>query len=809
MLAVRRSVHRRPAPRVHVGIRSVAWDGDRLVLDGHAYLERVWLPVRWSALRRVVLRPAGGAAPDAAPGSDPQVCAWARPVRRLDITARAGGPPVCYDWSGLRARLDVRPLAAAAGSAALEWEAVVRLATPVAAAGARLGRPEPDGPLRPPHRLVGGAVVAPVWTDDGWLRIRVRRAGAVVTGVRFPPDAPDTVVMDGSWTTGPRRLGLQSDGGEPLPVSVEPGRGDAFTATVVLPGDGNWTLVESPRESVPTWTTAVTDGVLVRSAAGAPGRRLLATSGGHGELLVTRGPAVPLLIAATGDATDAVHGGSGRSRGGIALALDTADAPSSDRLLLRHDDGTAVAVDGGRGLDPRTLRGLHQGRWTVHAPGPDGLLVPVAVRRDALGDRPDDVPAAAPGDHRVEVRAGPDGSLVLVVDAGGDLRDRGPYRRRVNRFRYRFHRLRPLAEVVLVEAWRGRQFSGSPRALLEELRHRRPDLRVVAVVTDHAVEVPDEVERVVRFSREYMRLLARARWVVANDSMVPWYVKRRGSTYLQTWHGTPLKRIGFDVADLRTSNRNYLTEFAADVARWDYLVSPSHFCTRVLPAAFRYTGRVLETGYPQNDVFHRPVEAALRAAAVRERLGLGDRRVLLHAPTWREDLRDERGRYRFELDLDLDLLRRRLGVGWVVLVRGHSVLTGQVHLDEDDAVRNVSRYPEVADLCLVADVLVTDYSSVMFDFANTGRPIVLHVPDLEHYREALRGFYLDLEAEAPGPLVRTTAGLVDALDALDDLKASYAARYARFRDRFCALEDGHAADRLADAVWGRRPSSAD
>jgi CDP-glycerol glycerophosphotransferase len=117
-------------------------------------------------------------------------------------------------------------------------------------------------------------------------------------------------------------------------------------------------------------------------------------------------------------------------------------------------------------------------------------------------------------------------------------------------------------------------------------------------------------------------------------------------------------------------------------------------------------------------------------------------------------------------------------------------------------VRNVTSYPDIQDLYLVADAVVTDYSSVMFDYANTGRPMVFFTWDLESYRDELRGFYFDLEADAPGPLVRTTGEVADALQDLDRLTEQYAQRYAAFRERFCSLEDGHASRRVVQAVWG-------
>jgi CDP-glycerol glycerophosphotransferase len=214
---------------------------------------------------------------------------------------------------------------------------------------------------------------------------------------------------------------------------------------------------------------------------------------------------------------------------------------------------------------------------------------------------------------------------------------------------------------------------------------------------------------------------------------------------------------------------------------------------------------VLETGYPRNDVFYHADLVAAKVAATRARLGLPEgRKVVLYAPTWRDNRYTPTGRYQFDMRLNLDQLRHTIGDDWIVLIRGHHILANGVRISGDVSsfVRNVTSYPDIQDLYLVADAVVTDYSSVMFDYANTGRPMVFFTWDLESYRDQLRGFYFDFEAEAPGPLVRTTEEVADALRDLDAVQAKHAEQYAAFRRRFCSLEDGEASRRVVQAVWG-------
>ena len=291
--------------------------------------------------------------------------------------------------------------------------------------------------------------------------------------------------------------------------------------------------------------------------------------------------------------------------------------------------------------------------------------------------------------------------------------------------------------------------------------------------------------------------------VVANDCMSMSWDKQPGTTYLQTWHGTPLKRIHHDVQPVRPG---WLDQPDLDVARWDHLLSPNAASTERLRGAFRFRGQVHETGYPRNDVLSSPRRDAVRAE-VRSRLGIAEgTTAVLYAPTWRDDLvLDRAGGPAAELRIDLADFAARLGGDHVLLARLHSIVADRLELPDGLPVLDVSAEPDPAGLYLAADVLVTDYSSVAFDFAVTGKPILFFTYDLAHYRDDLRGFYVDLEEIAPGPLLETSVELIDALAGLDGVRERSAARYADFRATFCHLEDGHATERVLDLLF---PSAA-
>jgi len=312
---------------------------------------------------------------------------------------------------------------------------------------------------------------------------------------------------------------------------------------------------------------------------------------------------------------------------------------------------------------------------------------------------------------------------------------------------------------------------------------------------------PSALHVVLSGTEEYFEALARCRYVVFNDDMQPEFRKRDGQVYLQTWHGTPLKKIGFDIGKPQfASGTAYLDHLAADVAKWDLLLSQNPFSTPILRRAFRFGGEICEYGYPRNDGLSRGCEGA---ALLRERLCIPDgKRVVLYAPTWRDNQYYASGRYRFDLRLDLDRAAQALGRDHVLLIRGHHHLANDVRAGfHPDFARNVTAYPDITDLLTITDVLITDYSSVMFDFAVTGRPILFFTYDLASYRDKLRGFYFDFEAEAPGPLLATSDEVLAAVAGAGEIAAGYRDSYQTFAAKYCPLDDGKAGARVCDRLF--------
>lgn len=382
-------------------------------------------------------------------------------------------------------------------------------------------------------------------------------------------------------------------------------------------------------------------------------------------------------------------------------------------------------------------------------------------------------------------------------------------------------------ECVFFEAFGGRSYACSPKAIFEQMcADARFDgwrffWSFAPQIAADAETLPELVRQraqvVAHESDGYYRALAQAGYWIQNNRVPEYLEPREGQVYVQCWHGTPLKRLGFDVPQKSSGGAlNSAAELAQrykiDADKWSYLVSPSRYTSERLCSAFgvepgRRAGLVLETGYPRNDEIARTLaypDADKRIAAIRRGLDIPeDKKVLLYAPTYREDSYDADEGYTFALPLDLGLLQRELGDDWVVLLRLHYYVANRTDLSPWKGFAfDVSGRGDVNELYCASDMLCTDYSSVFFDYANTARPILFFWPDFHHYADELHGLYLEPD-ELPGPKCATSEEVAAELAGIGTWEERYGAAYARFRERFCPLDDGHASERVIERVFGR------
>ena len=468
------------------------------------------------------------------------------------------------------------------------------------------------------------------------------------------------------------------------------------------------------------------------------------------------------------------------------------------RLLLAGSGAPALAALRGPRQDLSGTFEHADGRFTATFPltvsrwsGP--VLPPPSgsYRLTLEADVTAPLPAAllVPGLLRAEVAATA-GGLTLEISAPLDDAERGPAAQAALEADYRTTKYEPV-NAVFFESFYGQSATCNPLALDREFAATRPDVTRFWSVVDASVQVPEGSVAVIEGSAEWWRIRGSARLLVVNDWLRNRFRKRRFQTVLQTWHGTPLKKIalGRPGVGLRTALATI-----RERSRWSIMLAQNPHSTAVFRSAYAFLGPIRQEGYPRDDAL-----VGGDGAAIRARLGIADDvTVLLYAPTWRDDRPEH-------IDhLDVAAFTDALGPGYVTLIRGHSRTLRPGRDVRASNVLDVTGYPDVTELFLVADALITDYSSVMFDYSVTGKPMFFFAPDLDHYREQLRGFYFDLDEAAPGPVVQEASELVALVLDRDRVSAEYAAKYTAWQRRFNPRDDGHSAQRIVARLIERK-----
>lgn len=361
----------------------------------------------------------------------------------------------------------------------------------------------------------------------------------------------------------------------------------------------------------------------------------------------------------------------------------------------------------------------------------------------------------------------------------------------------------PLKEkYIIFESFLGRNYSDSPRNIYEYIAEKNLDFKCIWVFNDKDRRIAGNAKTVKRFSLKYYYYFAVSKYWVNNMRQPLHLVKREGNVFLETWHGTPLKKLVFDMKDIYSANPNYKRDFYLQSRAWDYLLAPNRYSSEIFRRAFKFDKEMLEYGYPRNDILYAP-DKKKRAEQIKKSLGIPeDKKVILYAPTWRDDEYFEPGKYKFDLKLDLRKMKERFGSEYVVALRMHYFIANDINLEGlEGFAYNLSKYDDIAELYLITDVLITDYSSVFFDYANLKRPILFYTYDLEKYRDQLRGFYLDFEKDLPGPMLQTSEEVIEAIRNIEQVKRDYSNLYETFYEEFCGWHDGKSTERVVRRVF--------
>lgn len=393
-------------------------------------------------------------------------------------------------------------------------------------------------------------------------------------------------------------------------------------------------------------------------------------------------------------------------------------------------------------------------------------------------------------------------------------------RRTVNYYRIKRYQLRTANiqtddKVIVFIAFNGKSYTCTPKAVYEYMLSsgKYEDYRFIWVVRDmekyaFLEENPNTVI-VKNRSKEYEKALASAKYWICNYRIYDYIYPKADQHYVQCWHGTPLKRLGYDIEhsdNAMNSQQEIQDKYRTDAEKFSFILSPSAFASEKFISAWNLekTGqadKVVEVGYPRDDFMLNFTDADVKR--IKESLELpADKKILLYAPTWRDNQHTAGVGYVYTNPVDFGKLRDSLSDEWVILFRAHYLVANAFDFDEYEGfVYNVSKYDDINDLYVISDMLITDYSSVFFDYANLKRPVLYYMYDLEYYKDELRGFYIDL-SELPGPIIEKEEDLIPAIRKLDK-EFKYDEKYQRFNERFNYLNDGHASQRLIEEIMRR------
>lgn len=360
-------------------------------------------------------------------------------------------------------------------------------------------------------------------------------------------------------------------------------------------------------------------------------------------------------------------------------------------------------------------------------------------------------------------------------------------------------------KMVLYLSFDGRSYSDNPKAIYETMLTDAKFDKYQLVWALKEPVIISGCKVIKRQSIAYFYYLSKAKYWVFNNKMPDYYIKRADQVYLQTWHGTPLKRLAHDMPDLgityyrsKQTYQEMVSAYDKDSQLWDYLISPNQFSTAVFCSAFKVNReKIIETGYPRNDIL--TTVSAEKIQDIKEKLHIpSNKQVILYAPTWRDNAFNLQG-YTFELNLDFTKWHKILGDDYVIIFKPHYLIAQHFVVPNglSEFVLTMPATADINELYIISDQLITDYSSVFFDYAILNRPIYFYMFDFETYRDDLRGFYLQVPKALPNDICYTQDQLLTAIRSGQfDFK-----RLAAFNKEFNHLQDGKASRRVIDEVF--------
>ena len=368
-------------------------------------------------------------------------------------------------------------------------------------------------------------------------------------------------------------------------------------------------------------------------------------------------------------------------------------------------------------------------------------------------------------------------------------------------------------KTIFFEVYDGRNYTCSPKAIYEKMLTMKEfkDFKFVWAFNDpskHDVMKDKRLVIVKTNTKDYYKYISSSKYWIVNSIMDECITKKKGQVYVQCWHGTPLKRLRYDI-EVNGAVLNTIEEIRKrndrDAVKFDYFISPSKYCTEKFTSAFNLVALgkkdiIIEEGYPRNDsLFNRNKKEVDK---IKDKLGIPkDKKVICYLPTFRDNQHTSGVGYTYNLAINFDSLKKRFGKDYVILFKPHYFIANKIDLSKyKNFVYNVANYDEINDIYLASDLLITDYSSVFFDYANLNRPVMFYMYDFDDYKNNLRDFYISLD-ELPGPIAKTQKELEDYIVNIDKSISKHKKTYDKFNDKYNYLDDGNASERVIRVIF--------
>ena len=377
-------------------------------------------------------------------------------------------------------------------------------------------------------------------------------------------------------------------------------------------------------------------------------------------------------------------------------------------------------------------------------------------------------------------------------------------------------------KVIIFGCFGGKSYTCSPKAIYEYMQTKPQfkDYKYIWAFREpekykYLEERPNTI--VVRQGKkQYQKYLAKAKYWIFNYKIPEHIYPKKNQVFVQCWHGTPLKRLGCDLIhfDNALNTIKGIKKIYKIVAKtFTYFISPSRFATEKFISAWNLEeinkqDIIIEKGYPRNDFLYNYKKEDIQK--IKEKLGIQDinKKILLYAPTYRGDQHESGVGYTYKEEVNFARLQKELSEEYIILFRPHYFVANAFDFEKYNGfVYNVADIDDVNELYIISDVLITDYSSVFFDYANLHKPMIFHMYDLEHYRDESNGFYIDIK-ELPGKITRTDDELIDEI-----LRVSkefvYNQKYKKFNEKYNYLDDGNASERVVNEIINQNIAKAE